>query len=98
MASQIKSIRESMKQVKEVIGELKTTGTTAAKPKASNKKKEVSQKEMTFEEKYALSQKLGDLSPDQLGNVVQIIKEHQPNLVQEPAGEIEVILFIWEGD
>jgi len=98
MTSALKEMKDSMQQAKEIIGELKTGAPTKQKlatPKAETAEKtEKELKPMSFEEKYALSQKLSELSPDQLGNVVQIIKEHQPNLVQEPTGEIEINLDI----
>ncbi|KAJ3113629.1 hypothetical protein HDU96_003123 [Phlyctochytrium bullatum] len=72
-----------------------------AKPKkssASGKRKassdEDSVKEVTYEQKKELSEKIEDLSPDQLETVYKIIQSGLPNLETQTAGQQEIELDI----
>lgn len=92
----ISELRDSMKSVREELQRLrreKSITTPSASPAVKRRPKSQPKedtREMTYQEKHALSLAINNLAPENLGKVVQIIHQRMPNLAQSSPEEIEI--------
>lgn len=96
MAESINELRESVKYVKEEIQRIRKEQSQDSipvrTPQPSKKSGKKVEREMTYDEKHALSESINLLSEDHLNDLVRIIEKGMPNLNKNPDNSIVIEL------